>query len=127
VRTARTLIEVMHTTQTFTAIFENALSTQVAAAPTQLPPLFLERFKTAVNGALPELLEDLAQLYARTYSRAEMESYITFFRSPAGQSFTAKQAAIGTESATIGQRWGGALAMRVMSDMIQKGEMQAPQ
>ena len=125
-RTARTLMEVTHTAQTFSSVFEKALETEAANAPSQVPPLFLERFKAAVQADLPHLIEELALVHARTYTREEMEGFITFFRTPLGQAYSAKQATISAESAAIGQRWGGALAMRVMSEMIQKGEMPAP-
>lgn len=126
-RTARTLMQVTKAAETFIGVFEGALENQAANAPQQLPPLFLERFKTAVRADLPNLLEEMATVYARTYTREEMEGFITWFRTPSGQAFIAKQVAVTTASSEIGGRWGGAIAMRVMSDMIQKGEMQAPQ
>lgn len=125
-RTARTLMEVTHAAQNFTAAFEKALEAEAANAPSQLPPLFLERFKTAVQGEIPHLIEELALVHARTYTREEMEGFITFFRTPVGQAFSAKQGTISAESAAIGRRWGGSLAMKVMSEMIQRGEMAAP-
>lgn len=125
-RTARTLIEVTRAADNFVTVFEKALESEMASGGGQLPPLFLDRFKAAVRADLPRLLEELALIHARTYTRAEMEGAIAFFRSPAGQQYAAKQATISVASAEMGKRWGGALAMRVMSEMIEKGEYTPP-
>lgn len=125
-RTAPVLMEVTHTAQTFTSVFEKALEAEAANGPAQIPPLFLERFKAAVQADIPHLIEELALVHARTYTREKMEGFIAFFRTPLGQAYSAKPATISAESAAIGPRWGGALAMRVMSEMIQRGEMPAP-
>lgn len=126
VRSARTLMEVTHAGDNFIAAFEKALESESNEAAAQLPPAFMDRFKAAVRAELPRLVEELAQVHARNYTREELEGFIRFFRTPLGQQYAAKQAVVGVESSTIGQRWGASIAMRVMSEMIERGEMPAP-
>jgi hypothetical protein len=125
-RAARGLLVAMHADQVFITTVERSLATAAANGPTQLPPKFMERFLAAVRAELPNLLEQMAQVYARNYTKSEIEAFTAFFKTPTGQAMVAKQGIITAESSEMGQRWGSALAMRVMGEMIQSGEMKPP-
>jgi hypothetical protein len=46
----------------------------------------------AARSAVPAYLDRLSQVYAQTYSEAELNAILTFMRSPAGKAWTAHQA-----------------------------------
>jgi hypothetical protein len=125
VRSARTLLETMRAQDVFIATVERSLQSSEGAA-SQLPPNFVEKFLAAIRTESPKLIEDMALIYARHYTRQDMDEFNRFYRTPLGQRMIDKQAVITAESGTMGQRWGAALAMRVMGEMMQNGELELP-
>jgi len=125
-RAARGLLAAMRADEVFLTTIERSLTSSAAARATQLPPKFMERFVEAVRAELPTLLEQMGQVYARNYTKSELEAFTAFFKTPTGQAMIAKQGIVTAESSELGQRWGSALALRVMGNMIQSGEMKPP-
>jgi hypothetical protein len=124
-RSARALLETMRAQDVFIATVEKSLQAADGGA-NQLPPNFVERFLGAIRTEAPRLIEEMSLIYARNYTRQDMDDFNRFYRTPLGQRMIDKQAVITAESGAMGQRWGAALAMRVMGEMIQNGEMAPP-
>jgi uncharacterized protein len=124
---ARNLLTAMKAGEAVIVGMDKAMVEQKASAPPQVPPLFFDRVGAAFRSELPALLEDMAKTYAAHFSKQEMEQLTTFYRTPIGVRLATESGPLGTELAATGQRWGAALAMRVMGDMIEKGEMTMPQ
>jgi hypothetical protein len=124
-RSARVLLTTMRAQDVFIATVEQSLQGAEGAA-SQLPPNFVAKFIAALRTESPKLIEEMAVIYARNYTRQDIEELTRFYRTPLGQRIVDKQAAITAESGAIGQRMGAALAMRVMGEMIQNGEMAPP-
>ena len=124
---ARNLIAAMKGGDAVLIGMEKAMEEQKANAPPQLPPLFFDRVGAAFRAELPTFMEEMAKVYAVHFSRQELDQLTAFYRTPIGVRLAAESGPLGAELATAGQRWGAALAMRVMGEMIEKGEMTVPQ
>ena len=126
VRASHALLLAMKADSVVLVAMEQAMAKQRENGPPQLPPLFFDRVVAAVRTDLPRLVDDLALIYARHFTLQELEQLTAFYRTPLGQRMANESGAIGMEASESGQRWGATLAMRVMGEMIEKGEMQAP-
>lgn len=73
----------------------------------------------------PELLNEVAKVYAEHFSEAELKGLVTFYKSPLGQKMVAEEPAIIDESLRRAQTWGDALSGKVMDrfreEMKKKG------
>jgi uncharacterized protein len=75
-------------------------------------PAFNESAQKRVN----ELTETLATIYASNFTADELRDLAAFYRTPTGQKFLARQAAIAQQSMAAGQQLGRA----VMGDVQQQ-------
>lgn len=126
-RAARHVLEIQHAGDVLLASVQASMEQERAAGTnTQIPPLFWDRFMTALRADVPNVLEEMAKVYARHFSKDELDQLAAFYQTPLGARFAKESGSLGAESSEVGRRWGGALAMRVMSDMIQKGEYTPP-
>jgi hypothetical protein len=75
-------------------------------------PMFNESAQKRVN----ELVDTIAAIYASNFTADELRDLTTFYRTPTGQKFLARQAAIAQQSMAAGQQLGRA----VMSDVQQQ-------
>ena len=86
-----------------------------------LVPLLLE----AMNARVGEIIDTVAAIYARTFTAAELNEIIAFYRGPTGQKFVQRQAGIMQESMVAGQKWGqelgGELQRRMTDELRKKG------
>ncbi len=64
-----------------------------------------------------DLVDDIAPVYARGFSREELESLAAFYRSPAGAKLAALQPTLLQETVGIGQRWGERIAAEIEADV----------
>ena len=71
-----------------------------------LMPLFVE----AANARMSEFSDQIAEVYARTFSVDEIHQIAAFYRAPTGQKLIASQAALARETLALGQQLGRALA-----------------
>jgi hypothetical protein len=73
----------------------------------------------------PELLNEVAKVYAEKFSEQELKALITFYKSPLGQKMVAEEPVIIDESMRRVQTWGDALSSKVMDrfreEMKKKG------
>ncbi|MEO0731202.1 MAG: DUF2059 domain-containing protein [Bacteroidota bacterium] len=76
-----------------------------------------EMEKEAYNDLKPKMVE----LYAKTYTEAEIDHQLTFYGSELGQQIVAKQAGMMQESMQIGQRWGMALGQKIAEKLQEAG------
>lgn len=77
------------------------------------------------QGRQPELLNQVAKVYAEHFSEAELKGLVTFYKSPLGQKMVAEEPAIIDESLRRAQTWGDALSGKVLErfreEMKKKG------
>jgi hypothetical protein len=105
-------------------------------------PLFMQQLKPAIVQGRPEvdrdydamlpvmmeiinarsaaLIEEIAALYARTFTGDEMRQVTAFYRTPIGQKFLDQMPALMQESMTIGNTFGQAIAAELRDRMIEE-------
>lgn len=125
-RASRELMVAMRAGEAALTGMNLAMERERARVPAQLPPLFFDRAQTAFSRDLPELVEQMALIYARHFSRDELVQLTAFYRTPVGIRVASESGMVGAEASEMAQRWGAALGMKVMQEMITNGEMQVP-
>jgi uncharacterized protein len=79
-----------------------------------LVPLLLEGMDARVN----EIIDEVAALYARTFTAEELREVVAFYRGPTGQKFVQRLPLITQESMIIGQRFGQSIGTEIRDRMI---------
>ena len=73
----------------------------------------------------PELLNEVAKVYAEHFSEAELKGLVTFYKSPLGQKMVTEEPTIIDDSLRRAQSWGDALSAKVLDrfreEMKKKG------
>lgn len=64
-----------------------------------------------------DLVDEIAPVYARGFTREELESMTAFYRSPAGARLAAMQPQMLQATVAIGQRWGERIAAEIEADL----------
>src|SRR6478736_1350150 len=77
-------------------------------------PLMLD----SMNARVSEIIEQVAALYARNFTAAELNEVVAFYRGPTGQKFIQKLPLITQESMVIGQRFGQSIAAELRSRIV---------
>lgn len=79
----------------------------------------------SMSGRVGEMVDQIAVLYAKTFTAAEMKEVTAFYRGPTGQKFLEKTPALMQQSMAIGQRMGsqigGELRARMIEELTKKG------
>jgi hypothetical protein len=123
---ARELITVMRSAETFKAILP-ALAANLKPAIVQgraeierdydaIMPVLLEGLSAKVG----EIVDQIAGVYARTFTAQELREISAFYRAPTGQKFVEKQPVIMQESLAIGQKFGQAVAGELQGRMVEE-------
>ena len=81
-----------------------------------LVPVLLEGMDARLN----EMIDQVAALYARTFSTEELREVVAFYRGPTGQKFVQRMPLIMQESMLIGQRFGQSVATEIRDRMIEE-------
>jgi hypothetical protein len=81
-----------------------------------LVPVLLEGLDARLN----EMIDQVAALYARTFTAEELREVIAFYRGPTGQKFVQRVPLIMQESMLIGQRFGQSVATEIRDRMIEE-------
>jgi len=77
-------------------------------------PLILESFNTRMN----EVIDQIAAVYARTFTADELREAVAFYRGPTGQKIVQKLPALLQESMAVGQRFGQSIGNELRDRMI---------
>lgn len=85
-----------------------------------VPADFWDRFLARVHTG--ELVDLIVPIYARHFTRAEIEELLAFYRTPLGQKLVAKQPAIIHESTMAGYEWGRRLGERAAAELESQGK-----
>ncbi len=92
-------------------VMRQMLEAMKGLAP-DVPPSFWDEFLAEVDPQ--EFTELMIPVYAKHFTRADIQELIRFYESPVGQKFIREQAGVTQDSMAVGQRWGEDLARRVM-------------
>ena len=121
-----TLLEVSGTTKATTqmvaALLPQLLALMRQAVP-GAPPAVMEAFEQELTQELaastPEVMDGLAELYARNFTEQEIDALLRFWRSPTGRKLAQTTPRITMESLQIGRDWGQRAAVRAF-DRVQR-------
>jgi hypothetical protein len=100
---------------------ELTLPAQRAQNPT-INPEFWDRFTTKARAEIGVLVDSLAPIYARRFSKAELEQLVAFYESPVGRHIMADQGDIVQESQQLGVRWGTRLGAAIAVELANEGK-----
>jgi hypothetical protein len=122
---ARELITVIRATDQFKLIFPTILQSLKPAIVQGRPqierdfdamvPVLLEGANSRIN----EITDQMAGVYARTFTVEEIRQLIVFYRTPVGQKLLEKLPTVMQESMSIGQAWGRRLATDLRDSMVE--------
>ena len=79
-------------------------------------PLILESFNARMN----EVIDQIAAVYARTFTADELREAVAFYRGPTGQKIVQKLPALLQESMAVGQRFGQSIGNEFRGRMIEE-------
>ena len=113
---ARELIVTMRAADYFKTIMPAIVQNrpQVERDYDAIMPLMLD----SMNARVSEIIEQVAALYARNFTAAELNEVVAFYRGPTGQKFIQKLPLITQESMVIGQRFGQSIAAELRSRIV---------
>lgn len=100
---------------------ELTLPAQRAQNPT-INPEFWDRFTTKARTEVGVLVDSLAPIYARRFSKAELEQLVAFYESPVGRHIVGEQGEIVQESQALGVRWGTRLGAAIAVELANEGK-----
>ena len=91
-------------------------STMIKDMRQNLPPYIKEDFISAFDEELnvQDLLLKTQQLYAQTFTEAELKKWIDFYSTPEGKSIAGKMPMLSEKVMILGQDWGKEAAERVL-------------
>jgi hypothetical protein len=69
---------------------------------------------------VPEIIDDIAAIYGRTFTQSELSELIAFYESSVDRKFADRQPALLAELGELGQAWGERTALRVLRDLAPK-------
>ena len=118
---ARRLVEASGAEAIILKTIELALPGQRAQNP-KISPEFWDRFAAKARTDVRQLVDSLAPIYARRFSKTELEQLVAFYESPVGRHIVAEQGAIAQESQGIGVRWGTRLGAATAVEMADEGK-----
>ncbi len=99
---------------------------QFQASVPDAPAGFWDRVSKKFNDATPALLDRLVPVYAAHFSKEEIDSIVTFYKTPAGQKLAKDMPLIQGESAVVGQKWGDEIGQQVQADLQAEQAKAAP-
>lgn len=114
---ARELLVLLRTGDTAMQAIDGMMVSMKDAMP-QVPAEYWDSFKKQIKP--DEFIELLVPIYAANLEESDLDGLITFFKSPAGQSYVAKQSAIMQQSMEVGGKWGEEVAERAIRALNEK-------
>jgi hypothetical protein len=81
-----------------------------------LVPLLLQGMDARLN----EMIDQVAALYARTFTAEELREVVAFYRGPTGQKFVQRLPLVTQESMLIGQRFAQSIGTEIRDRMVEE-------
>jgi hypothetical protein len=126
VAAAKDLMVVMHSADNFKLMMPQLMAALKPAIVQGRPDVdkdydaLVPTLLGAMTSRLDEMIDKIAEIYARKFSAAELKEVANFYRGPTGQKFVAQLPGIMQESMAVGQQFGQQLAGELQQRMIQE-------
>jgi len=114
----RRMMETSGAAATTTQIMTQVVSQFRESLP-QVPAEFWDRFLERVDGS--DVVEMMVPIYARHFTRAEIQDILAFYETPTGQKLIATMPTVMQEVLATSQQWGRDLAEQLMEELKAKG------
>lgn len=85
-----------------TKAFDDAID-QIGA---MVPEEKKEAYKKEAKGTLDELYNELATLYMKEFTKAEIQELVAFYKTDLGKKLASKQVSLAQKGMMMGQSWG---------------------
>jgi hypothetical protein len=127
------LLDAMGGRQSVLQQIDHVIPMQMQALQSQFPSMTAEtrriieksmRDEMAVG--VNQLLDQMANAWARRFSASELSAISAFHRSPAGQRLRAQQEDLQREIAEIGRNWGADIGRRIQENLKRQLSKQPP-
>lgn len=118
--------------QMLTMIMPQIMDLVAAANPSkeaEVRQLMDEYFEPSLREAIPELMDDCAQVYARHFTAEELAELAEFYGTPLGKKLIATLPQVMVDLNAVGQKWGFTAAQRAMEKLapvLRERGLQAP-
>ena len=116
------LLNQMHTIDNVSAMLPGIIA-QVRQAVTRGDPDLIKQFQGFAPKLQGEaeaeklsLIEQLADIYAKTFTADEIKEMAAFYQTPLGQKIVSTQAQIGSEILTATRNWGQRVGQKLVSE-----------
>lgn len=120
-KTLRTMLDVAGTQATFQAAIKQ-MFTMFKQQRQQVPAEVWNSFETEFSKAsLDELVDRLVPVYQKHFTEADLNGFISFYRTPIGRKLAEKSPLVMQESMAVGQQWGLEIAKSFEEKMKAKG------
>ena len=84
-----------------------------------VPAEFWDEFMKEVDA--DDLVDLVVPIYAKHFTREDIQGLIKFYQSPLGKKFTSKQGVIMQESMAAGQIWGEGISKKLLKRLADRG------
>ena len=85
------------------------------------PQAFWSKFEQEMMGDLPNLNQKLFAIYDQHFTQSEIETYISFYQTPAGQKLAKELPLVTQEGYKVGSQWGMTLGEKVEEELKKEG------
>ncbi len=116
----RQILEVTRAADQVIGVIEASVPAQRASNP-RIPAVFWDRFLVQARERRGEFVDSVVPLYSRTFTLAELNALLAFYRSPFGQRLLEVQPVIMQESMQLGQRWGARIGAEIGQQLAAEG------
>ena len=109
--------------QIFEAMFSqlDALTKQAnPELPNEVGDIIQEEILAALKESMPQLMDEMATIYERTFTEEELDAMLAFYSSPVGQSMLKKMPQMMAETVPLSTRWSMALFQNLPSRVEQR-------
>ena len=79
----------------------------------ELAPIMTQEFSALKGG----LLDEIASVYAKAFDKGELQSFVAFYRTPAGEKLARLTPVLAQQTMAAGQKFGQQVAVRVAERM----------
>ena len=122
---AKRLMASQQVPQTLSAGMDSMFA-EMGRGPDSLPTVFRDSLAGRIRAQLPNLMDSVAVVVARSMTEADLQDIVRFFESPVGRRYVTARDGYEGEVATLAQRWISVLALNVMTDLVSAGLMELP-
>ena len=115
-KSIRELLEVTGASKLGAQVGQEAIAYFRRAAPPGVPEEYWKKAEAKFTD-MSEVIEETVRIYDKHYTQGDIDAFLVFYRSPAGQKFVKELPAVQTESTAFGRAWGKRKAEEIVAEI----------